>query len=180
MSMLGDAFLNQIVNLQKITEPDLILNELHKLVRSTLQQETTENNDGMDAAICVIDKATKKLAFAGAKNPLIIVQNDKVEKVNGDIKSIGGIQKEDQRVFTKHEIDISIPTTFYIYSDGYQDQFGGKEGRKLMAKPFRDLLTSKYNAPFKEQEKMLFDFFNKWREERVQMDDTTVIGIKIW
>jgi len=179
MSMLGDAFLNQIVNLQKITEPDLILNELHKLVRTMLQQETTENNDGMDAAICVIDKAAKKLSYAGAKNPLILIQNGKAEKINGDIKSIGGMQKEEQRIFTRHEFDISTPTTFYIYSDGYQDQFGGKEGRKLMAKRFREILVEKCNEPFAKQEKYLRKTFVEWQGDRIQMDDTTIIGVKI-
>ncbi|MBR4265467.1 MAG: SpoIIE family protein phosphatase [Bacteroidales bacterium] len=179
MSMLGDAFLNQIVNVQKIVEPDLILNELHKLVRTTLQQETTENNDGMDAAICVIDKANHKLTYAGAKNPLIYIQDDKIEKINGDLKSIGGMQKEDQRVFTRHEIDIEKSTIFYIYSDGYQDQFGGKEGRKYMAKRFRDKLTENYKRPFSEQKELLHNHFVEWRGNRIQMDDTTIIGIKI-
>lgn len=179
MSMLGDAFLNQLVNVQKITEPDLILNELHKLVRTTLQQETTENNDGMDGAICVIDKSNHKLSYAGAKNPLIYIQKDQIEKINGDLKSIGGMQKEGQRVFTRHEIDITEPTTFYIYSDGYQDQFGGKEGRKYMAKRFRDMLTENYQKSFAEQENLLYKHFVDWRGNRIQMDDTTIIGIKI-
>lgn len=179
MSMLGDALLNQIINIQKITEPDLILNELHKLVRTMLQQETTENNDGMDAAVCVIDKAAHKLSYAGAKNPLILIQNGKIEKINGDHNSIGGMQKEAQRVFTRHEFDITVPTTFYIYSDGYQDQFGGPLGRKLMAKPFREILTENSDKPFDWQEKHLRKTFIEWRGDHIQMDDTTVIGVKL-
>ena len=144
-----------------------------------MQQETTENNDGMDAAICVIDKANHKLTYAGAKNPLIYIQDDKIEKINGDLKSIGGMQKEDQRVFTRHEIDIEKSTIFYIYSDGYQDQFGGKEGRKYMAKRFRDKLTENYKRPFSEQKELLHNHFVEWRGNLIQMDDTTIIGIKI-
>lgn len=179
MSMLGDALLNQIVNFQKITQPDIILNELNKLVIATLQQDTSQNNDGMDAAICTIDKNTCTLQFAGAKSPLLYVQDNEVHKVNGDLKAIGGIQKGDQKNFTCHTIDISKPTTLYIYSDGYQDQFGGTEGRKFMAKRFREMLTNNANLPFEEQNKILLSTFNEWKNSYIQMDDTTVIGVKI-
>ncbi len=179
MSMLGDAFMNQIVNLQKITDPGHILGELHNLVRSTLQQETTENNDGMDGAIVVIDKANHTLQYAGAKNPLILIQDGKVEKVNGDLNSIGGIQKEETRTFTCHEIDITTPTTIYIYSDGYQDQFGGEHGRKFMAKRFRDMLVENSELSFDEQSELLYKRFSEWRGNTVQMDDTTIMGIKV-
>lgn len=179
MSMLGDAFLNQIVNLQKITEPDQILNELHNLVRATLQQETTENNDGMDAAIIVVDRANHSMKFAGAKNPLILIQGDKSEKINGDLKSIGGIQKEEEHTFTCHEIDITTPTTIYIYSDGYQDQFGGDKGRKFMAKKFREFLVEIAGKPFAEQNQILYKRFLEWRGNTIQMDDTTILGVKV-
>ncbi len=178
MSMLGDAFLNQIVNLQKITEPDKILEEINNLVFTTLQQDTTENNDGMDGAIIVVDKAAHTLKYAGAKNPLILLQDGKVEKINGDLKSIGGIQKTDDRSFTCHEIDITNPTTIYIYSDGYQDQFGGDHGRKFMAKRFRDMLVELSSLPFDEQSELLYKRFTDWRGNIIQMDDTTVLGIK--
>ncbi len=179
MSMLGDAMLNQIINLQKIVQPDQILNELHKLVRTTLQQETTENNDGMDAAIIVVDKATHKLQFAGAKNPLIYIQDGKAEKINGDLKSIGGIQKEEEHTFTCHELDITAPTTIYIYSDGYQDQFGGDKGRKFMAKRFRELLVENATLPFDQQNELLYKKFIEWRGTTIQMDDTTILGVKV-
>lgn len=179
MSMLGDAFLNQIVNLQRITDPSQILNELHKLIRKTLQQETGENNDGMDAAICVIDKSAKTLEYAGAKNPLIYIQNGVAQKINGDFYSIGGMQREDVRVFKKHVVDITAPTSFYIYSDGYQDQFGGEHGRKFMAKHFREYLVENADLPFADQSKLLFKTFNNWRGDINQMDDTTIVGVKL-
>lgn len=179
MSMLGDAFLNQIVNLQKIVKPDEILNELHQLVRATLQQETTENNDGMDAAVIVVDKTAHTLQFAGAKNPLIYIQDGKAEKINGDLKSIGGIQKEDEHTFTCHELDITTPTTIYVYSDGYQDQFGGDRGRKFMAKKFRELLAENADQPFEKQNEILYQRFVEWRGNTIQMDDTTILGVKV-
>lgn len=179
MSMLGDAFLNQKVKQQKITSPDLILNGLHKFIRATLQQETSENNDGMDAAICTIDKHNKIMEFAGAKSPLIYIQRGQAEKINGDLKSIGGMQNEQERIFTKHTISIEETTRFYIYSDGFQDQFGGKAGRKFMAKPFRNMLIENSGKPFDEQRDILQEKLNEWKGDWVQMDDITVIGIKI-
>lgn len=179
MSMLGDALLNQIVNFQKITQPDIILNELNKLVIATLQQDTSQNNDGMDAAICTIDKTSHEMQFAGAKSPLLYIQNNEVHKVNGDLKSIGGMQKGNDKNFTCHTIDISTPTTFYIYSDGYQDQFGGNDGRKFMAKRFREMLADNSEKPVETQCQILLDSFDEWKQDYIQMDDTTVIGVKI-
>ena len=119
------------------------------------------------------------MQFAGAKSPLIYIQDNKMNKVNGDLKAIGGIQKGNEKNFTCHTIDISKPTTFYIYSDGYQDQFGGNDGRKFMAKRFRDTLAENSALPFESQSQILLDNFNEWKQNYIQMDDTTVIGIKI-
>ena len=87
-----------------------------------------------------IDLENRKLEFAGAKNPLIYIQNNKLYQLKGDIMPIGGEQLEIERRFTLYEIDITQPTTFYLFSDGYQDQFGGKKGSKFMIKRLRELL----------------------------------------
>ena len=180
MSMLGDAYLNQIINMQKIFEPEMILFELHKAIRYTLQQQESDNNDGMDVAISVIDKKDKTLEFAGAKNPIIYFQNNKMYRINGDLMSIGGLQKEKVRYFTKHTIDISIPTSAYMYSDGFQDQFGGKFGRKFMAKPFRQLLFDNHQKPFPEQKEHINKVLKSWKKRKYnQMDDITIVGFKI-
>jgi serine phosphatase RsbU (regulator of sigma subunit) len=179
MSMLGDAYLNQIINLQKILEPEKILMELHKAIRSTLQQQETDNNDGMDIALCVIDKTKRTMEFSGAKNPLIYIQSGKMERINGDLMSIGGLQKERVRHFNKYTIDITTETTVYLFSDGYQDQFGGKYGRKFMAKPFRDILFDNHTKTFEEQKNLLSSTLKKWQGKYTQMDDITVVGFKI-
>jgi len=180
MSMLGDAFLNQIVNIQHIYEPSKILAELHKVVRKTLQQEHSENNDGMDLALCVIDKNSKTLKYAGAKNPLVYIQNGKMTRIHGDLMSIGGLQRETERVFRTHTIDVTVKTTIFIFSDGFQDQFGGKFGRKYMAKPFRDMLYENYTLPFNEQKVNLKKTLQNWRGKKYnQMDDVTIIGFEV-
>ena len=180
MSMLGDAYLNQIISIQKLYEPDKILFELHKAIRHTLQQQESDNNDGMDIAICSIDKKNKTIEFAGAKNPLLYIQNDKMYRITGDLTSIGGLQKEKTRYFTKHTIDVSITTTAYMYTDGYQDQFGGKLGRKFMGKPFRQLLYDNSDKSFEEQKQTLNTSLKRWKRKKYhQMDDITVVGFKL-
>ncbi len=180
MSMLGDAYLNKIRNVQNIHDPSLILQELHKTIRSTLQQQHTENNDGMDLALCIIDKKNKILQFAGAKNPLVYVQNGKMTRIQGDLMSIGGLQKEKERIFQTRTVDITAETIIYLYSDGFQDQFGGKYGRKFMAKPFRDLLFENSNLPFDQQKQNILKTFKKWKGKKYhQMDDITIVGFKV-
>ncbi len=180
MSLLADAYLNQIVNVQHIYSPEKILAELHKIIRNTLQQEHTDNNDGMDMAICLIDKNKKILEFSGAKNPLIYIQNNQMNRITGGMMSVGGLQRERERYFEKHTIDITSKTTIFLYSDGYQDQFGGKYGRKIMAKPFRNLLFDNYELPADEHKKILLNHLKKWKGKKYhQMDDITIMRIDI-
>ncbi len=166
--------------MQKIYEPEQILYELHKVIRHTLQQHETDNNDGMDMSICVVDRKNETLKFAGAKNPIVYIQNEEMYRINGDLASIGGLQKEKERHFTGHTIDVSVPTCVYMYSDGYQDQFGGKHGRKFMAKTFRQMLYDNHKLSFDKQKENVINTFKKWKgREYSQMDDVTLVGFKI-
>jgi serine phosphatase RsbU (regulator of sigma subunit) len=182
MSMIGDAYLNQIVYQQRITEPDIILQELHNGIRVSLQQDKSENTDGMDIALLVIDPERKFVEFAGAKNPLVYIQNNELAIVKGEIYSIGGLVKEGERKFQKTRVDISRPTWMYIYSDGFQDQFGSNpmiKNRKYMAKRFRDFLFSIHQMPMNEQAVALAVELDDWRGDYPQMDDVLVIGLKL-
>lgn len=179
MSMIGNDLLNEIVILLGHTEPGEILNELHRSIRDELRQTETGNRDGMDMALCVIDKEEKVLRFAGAKNPLIYIQGDKLRKISGDKLPVGGVQKAAERRFTTHEVAINQPTTFYIFSDGYQDQFGGEDGRKFMVRRFRDLLYQSRNLPLHLQAELLEEALNSWQGARKQTDDVLVMGFRI-
>jgi len=179
MSLVGQQALNRIVRQNGITEPDLILNELHLEIRSMLKQEQTENQDGMDVSICLYDKKEKTLQFSGAKNPLVYVKNKEIIQIKGDKHAIGGKQKEEKRIFAKHTIPIDGPTNFYIFSDGYQDQFGGVDDRKFMISNMRDLLLEIHEEPIDLQNKLLDDTINHWKKNTKQLDDILVIGFKI-
>jgi hypothetical protein len=180
MSMIGYNLLNQYSNQATLDEPNLLIQKLHQGVIQSLQQEQTENRDGMDLSICVYDSEKQTIDFVGAKNPLIYIQNNELHEIKGTNASVGGAFYKNKDIrFEKHTIDVSIPTTIYLYSDGYQDQFGGKDGRKFMKSKFKTMLFENYQKPIEEQHKLFSRTFNKWKENEDQVDDVLLIGLKI-
>ncbi|WP_309939882.1 tetratricopeptide repeat protein [Aureibacter tunicatorum] len=180
MSMLGISFLNRIVSEKNILEPHLILDELHAQVENALRQDKTQNRDGMDISLCVMDLDKNILEFAGAKNSLICIHNDEVTRIKGDKLSVGGRKTKHRSNFTKQVIKIEEEMHFYISSDGFQDQFGGEDGNKFMAKPFRSLLKDIHHHSFDDQKFILESKINSWMKigNQKQVDDILVIGFK--
>jgi serine phosphatase RsbU (regulator of sigma subunit) len=178
MSMIGYNLLDSITA-SGITSPDKILEKLHDGVRASLKQNETTNRDGMDVSLCVIDKESKTVEFAGANNPVFYIVNDELFQVKGDNLAVGGSQKKDGRNFTRHVINISQPTSFYILTDGYTDQFGGGDRRKFSIRNFRELLMKIYTYPMAEQKIMLEENMRNWMGDEDQIDDILVIGFKI-
>lgn len=180
MSMIGHELLREIVEIIGITDADKILNKLHKMVRRELNQEETGNRDGMDISLCVLDFSRAKLDFAGAKNSLVYLRGNELFEVKGDNQSIGGIQREDERIFTKHTIplDPEEETSFYLFSDGFQDQFGGTRRRKFTSRRFREFLSSIHQEPIAQQEKLMQNMLEDWMGELPQVDDILVMGFR--
>ncbi len=180
MSFLGNDLMTEIIINQNIKQADLILNKMNKGIRKILRQEETKNRDGMDIALVVIDKQKKIAEFAGAKNPLIYIQNQTLFHIKGDNKHIGGEQKQ-EKIFTKHQISIENKTTFYIFSDGFQDQFGGKNNKKFMISKLRETLLAIHQKPFDEQKNQLDTIIEDWKMEgrENQTDDILLIGFSI-
>ncbi len=181
MSLVGSSLLKEIVHTRQITSPEQILIELDEGVKETLKQHDTHNQDGMDLALCVIDYEENTLEYAGAKNPLIMILNNELHVFKGDRYGIGGIDKAHRhKDFHKHHIDLQKGATFYIFSDGFQDQFGGSEGRKYSLKQFKDFLFSIHHLPFAEQEKKLAEELTNWQGAKEhQTDDVLVIGFRV-
>jgi serine phosphatase RsbU (regulator of sigma subunit) len=181
MTMLGNESLNEIILNKGITAPDLVLNELHKNIRKTLKQAETESRDGMDIALLTIDHANKKAQYAGAKNPLMYIQNNELQVLKADKMPIGGEQREQERIFTKHEISLDLPTTFYLFSDGFQDQFGGEQNKKFGSKHMKELFLQIQLLPLPTQQARLNEAFETWRGQgsEKQIDDVLVVGIKL-
>ncbi|MGF1534495.1 MAG: response regulator [Bernardetiaceae bacterium] len=179
MSLIGNDLLNLIVKAKNITEPEHILEELHRGVRHVLNQENGKSRDGMDLSFCSIDLTNKQMHFAGARNPLVIVREGNMEIIKGDKKSVGGTRSDDTLTFTRHTISLEKPAMYYIFSDGYQDQFGGENGQKYLTKNFRKLLLAIHHLPIPEQEQILTQELSDWRGSYPQVDDILVIGMRL-
>ncbi|MFP4605984.1 MAG: tetratricopeptide repeat protein [Bacteroidales bacterium] len=179
MSMIGYNLLDDITQ-SGITRSDRILRELHKGIRKTLNQDEGSNRDGMDMSLCVINKKKRTVQFSGAKNPLLYIQDGKANLIKGDRVPIGGVQTEKERYFSETTIKVDRPTSFYIFSDGYIDQFGGPKNRKFLLKNLQNLLLENCQKPMKEQEEILRKTLSEWMGNREnQIDDILVIGFKL-
>jgi serine phosphatase RsbU (regulator of sigma subunit) len=184
MSMIGDSLLSQIVLDRQVYEPHLILAELHQRVRKALRQETTEGRDGMDAALVAIDfdagRKPVRLQYAGAMNPLYYVQGGTFHEIKADKMPIGGFEDKPETPFVLHEVALDGgPLSFFLFSDGFQDQFGGPEGRKFMVKRLKELLASLHHLPADEQLASLQATLHAWQGSREQVDDIMVIGARL-
>lgn len=177
MSLIGNEILTEIVTLHHIETPDIILKMLHEKIRRSLKQVDSDNRDGMDIALCVLDKNDKTVSYAGAMNPLIYIQNGELQTIRADKTSTGGIQREPERFFTNHVIPkTDTPTTFYIFTDGYQDQFGS--GRKYGLPRMKELFTRIHTFPMSEQCLMVEEEWITWKLEENPIDDILIIGFR--
>jgi CheY-like chemotaxis protein len=181
MTLIGNELLNSIVNTEGIEAPNIILERLHQHVVTSLKQDDTQSKDGMDIVICRIDVDEKKMLFSGGKNSMFIVRNGVAEEIKGDRHSIGGSTKDGEtRKFTQHEIDMSTPAAYYLFTDGYIDQFGGEEARKFMRFNFKKLVERISSKPMQEQGQILEQTMKSWMgDKHPQIDDITVIGFQM-
>jgi len=155
-----------------------MLNHLHQYIRYLLKQQNSDNQDGMDMALCNIKDNGRKVLFSGAKNPMIYIANGKLTHLKGDPVPIGGIQLEERREFTLHTIDIEQPTAIYIYTDGFPDQFGGADGKKFSTQRLKNLLLEIHEKPMNEQKAILNRTMDEWMGNRRQIDDMLIIGFR--
>lgn len=178
MSMLGVSMLNEIVNEKHIIMPDQIIDNLRQGVIKSLKQVVDEDTvkDGMDIAICTIDFSQNTLWYAGANNPLYLVRGGELTHYRAD-KMPAAIHYRMQP-FTLHKIDIQKGDAFYIFSDGYADQFGGPNQKKFMTAKLKETLVELSPRPMLEQGERLNQLFEEWRGDNPQVDDVTFIGIR--
>jgi serine phosphatase RsbU (regulator of sigma subunit) len=179
MSMLGISFLNEIIS-KNIPYANTILNRLRENVMKALHQtgEVSENKDGMDIALCVFDLAEMKLEYSGAFNPLYLVRDGKLIETRGDKMPIG-INAIAEKSFTNHIISLEKGDMIYLFSDGYPDQFGGKDDKKFKYSNLKKLLLKNSNKSPAIQKRELERSFISWKSDYEQVDDVLIIGIKI-
>jgi len=171
----------------KTLRANLILNKLRDQVMVSLRQsgKMDEAKDGMDIAICILDKENMSLQYAGGYNSLYLIRNGKLTEVKADNMPIG-ISPKAGESFSNHELTLNEDDAIYMFSDGYADQFGGPKGKKFMTTRFKQLLLDIQNKIMHEQKEILEHTISEWMgltgqyEERyAQIDDIIVMGIKI-
>jgi len=180
MSMIGSEKLEDAVMHSSNTSE--ILSLLNKGIKTALKQSESDEStrDGMDIAFCSVDTENGIVKYAGANRPIWVVRKGQteIEETKATKKAIGGFTEEKQH-FDTHELKLQQGDTFYIFTDGYADQFGGEEGKKLMTKKFKEILLDIQDKTIQEQEKYLDTFAGNWRGKMEQIDDILVIGVRL-
>lgn len=180
MSIIGINFLNEIVFDEHIITPNEILNRLRKKIVKTLvnSNKVDEAKDAIDIAMIVIDRENMKLEYAGAYNHLYFIRDHMLEVIKADKMPVG-ISAKAMDPFTNHEIDIQIGDQFYMFTDGFVDQFGGPQKKKFRIGNLRELLLEVHEKPIDDQKQIIFETFINWRGNQSQVDDILLIGIRI-
>ncbi|MBI4645471.1 MAG: tetratricopeptide repeat protein [Bacteroidia bacterium] len=187
MSMLGVSFLNEIVNDKGIIHSEEILEHLREYIIRSLQQTGREGEakDGMDMALCTIYLTSYEMEFSGANNPLYLIRNNELNEIKGDKMPVAIHLKMDK--FKRNIIQLENNDTFYVFSDGFVDQFGGAEGKKFKSKTFKNIILNIQPFSMEEQKKRLNKAIEEWKshinphtmEPFEQVDDICVIGTRI-
>jgi serine phosphatase RsbU (regulator of sigma subunit) len=179
MSMIGHELLDKIINVDKIVQPSRVLEIMSKALEKTFSREKnfgTIIHDGMDIAICLVDRRKRKIQFAGAFLPLYIIRENRLIELKGDKFALG--MPVEGASYTNNEMDLMEGDIMYLFSDGYVDQFGGSEYKKFMYRRFRYLLMTIYRFPAEDQKSILEENINTWMGGTPQIDDVLVIGFK--
>lgn len=177
VSVVCHNALNRAVGDFDLVNPAEILDKTAELVIEAFKKNNEDVNDGMDISLCCFDMENNKLEFSGAINSLFYIRENNLIEVKGDKQPIG--QYAEIKPFTNHLIDLLPNDKFYLFSDGYPDQFGGEKGKKYMYKRFRDLILGISNDEFSKQESKLKMEFNTWKQDLDQVDDVCIIGVKV-
>ncbi|MBI3133723.1 MAG: SpoIIE family protein phosphatase [Bacteroidetes bacterium] len=215
MSIVGNNYLSQSLTEKSVNSPAEALDFLNQGVYKALRQDGSQKEkgaavrDGMDIALCALDRERNLLYFAGAKNPVYIVrqsgdaacfgteiteknlvksENGEVHlyEIKGDKHPIGAFMDEELIPFTNKKISVQKGDMIYVFTDGFADQFGGTslpeskgKGKKFTYKRFKQLLMNIASKPADEQHKILRNEFVSWKGETEQIDDVLVIGVRV-
>ncbi len=177
VSVVCSNALNRSVKEFNLTDTGKILDKTRELVLETFAKSTSDVKDGMDISLLSIDTKNKQLFWSGANNPLWYIEDNELKEIKADKQPIG--KSDHAKPFTTHQIDYKENTTFYLFTDGFADQFGGPKGKKFKYKPLSDLLVLNNNFSFQEQGTILDKTFSDWKGDLEQVDDVCVIGLKL-
>lgn len=205
VSVVCNNGLNRSVREHGLSDPGRILDKTREIVIAEFEKSEEEVKDGMDIALCSLQGTT--LEYAGAHNPLWVIrrimsaetaEGFALEEVKAEFSIATKLEQHDDYLFievkadkqpigkydnpkpyTTHTIELNEGDSFYIFSDGYADQFGGEKGKKFKAANFKNLLLSIQSEPMERQRIIIDEAFEKWKGEIEQLDDVCVIGVRM-
>lgn len=190
MSIISNNVLNDIISKHSTTNPGEILKLASDSIIDRLQDKEAqvvessdgtktewEVKDGMDIALCALDRSTLKLQYAGAHNPLYIVRNGELIEYRGDRLFIGNT--DETTVFKTHDVQLQKGDMIYVFSDGFADQRGGPDNKKFYYKPFQDMLIEYSQKSMDEQQSHYDKVITEWMGTHEQIDDIIIFGVKV-
>jgi serine phosphatase RsbU (regulator of sigma subunit) len=182
LSTLGYGILDQAVNEIKLTDPSHILNHLYSKMHRYLRNDDdgTGISDDMDIILCILDTRTNSLLYSGVKNPLYRISNGEMIEYKSHYLDSDECENGECR-FVSTKIQLNVSDRIYLCSDGYIDQFGGKDHKKYSRKKFKNFLADLHDCSMSEQSDRLYQELEHWREEKDedQTDDILIIGIRV-
>ncbi len=181
LSTLAIGFLNYLIFSKKLHNVGDVVAELDKKWLETFNKaEDTEtvNNDWLEISLIAYNKKTRQLQFAGAMGSILVINDNEIQKLSGNSFPVGGWQIEKNRVYTTQKIDLHPNTKVYLYSDGFKDQFGGINNKRLGSNSFSKLLHSISKFNLNSQREELENNFLMWKGEYEQTDDVCVVALE--
>jgi two-component system, sensor histidine kinase LadS len=180
LSMLGISFLNQIISNNDIIRPNEILYKLAVLFSATINNhEDSLSRDSMDISICKINHRTNIMEYSGAFNPIFIIRKDSLIELLVDKISLQDDFTNENKSFTNKTFQLEQNDKIYMFSDGYQDQFGGEFNKRFSKRNFKELLVTSAHLNMQDQKILIEDTFEKWKGHNEQIDDILIIGMVI-
>jgi PAS domain S-box-containing protein len=181
LSMVGNGLLNNIVLDNKVTDPASILKELHEGIVTALNKEEKDSFtlDGMDMGICIVDRKNKILEASSASRPVVLVRKNEYKVIRGRKKLPIGLALGDDRKYKTEKEAYKTGDSVYMLTDGYCDQFGGKNNEKFMSERFLNLLVSMQGLSMVDQGAELENVIEEWKGTRKQLDDMLVVGFRL-
>ncbi len=180
MSILGISFLNEIMQSGINLNANRILNLMREKVMKALHQTGNcgDTKDSIDIALCIIDSSNRKLQYSGANRPLIMIRNGEFTELKPDKMTLG-IAPLKETPFSNNCIETIPGDSFYLFSDGFSDQFGELTDKKFKYKHFKRIIHTIEELPMAQQKQHLETAFNEWKGSAQQVDDVLVIGFKL-
>jgi serine phosphatase RsbU (regulator of sigma subunit) len=181
LTFIGHNALRKAIETAGVKDPSRLLDLMNTEVKNTLGQQRSQNelNDGMEVGLCIYDRETRMLEYAGAGTPLSIFRDGKLEEIKPAKCTVGSVQEHVKEPPPTHRIELLPGDTFYLGSDGIADQFGGPEGKKFRREQLRKVIADMQPLKMPDQAKFIDQTLSDWMKGHAQTDDMLLIGVRV-